>query len=83
MIEKIQEPISVELIFNSQTKKIFPYHVNWRGKTYQIDKVGLHHFFRQGRTLFHVFSVSCDNLFFRLKLNTDNLHWVLEEIAEN
>ncbi|OGG25702.1 hypothetical protein A2960_05100 [Candidatus Gottesmanbacteria bacterium RIFCSPLOWO2_01_FULL_39_12b] len=83
MLEKIQESVSVELVFNSQTKKIFPRHLAWRGKTYQIDKVGLHHFFRQGRTLFHVFSVLSGGLFFRLKLNTDNLHWTLEEIAEN
>ncbi len=83
MLEKIQEAVSIELIFNSKTKRVFPHLVNWRGKTYQVDKIGLHHFFRQGKTLFHIFSVSSGNLFFRLKLNTDNLHWMLEEIAES
>lgn len=83
MIEKIQEPVSVDLVFNSQTKKVYPYRLLWRGKVYQIKKIGLHHFFHQGKTLFHIFSVSSDNLFFRLSLNTENLHWTLEEIADD
>jgi hypothetical protein len=42
----------------------------------------MHHTIREGRTLFHIFSVSSQDLFFRLKLDTDNLFWTLEEIAD-
>jgi hypothetical protein len=42
----------------------------------------LHHTFRSGRTLFHVFSVASKSLFFRLVLNTDTLFWRLEEISD-
>ena len=50
--------------------------------TYPIVKVGLHHTFRQGRTLYHVFSVTSKTLLFRLVLNTETLNWRLEEISD-
>ena len=62
---------------------VIPKFVIWRNRTYEIIKVGLHHTYRQGRTLYHVFSVSTKTSFLRLVLDTDNLHWVLEEISEN
>ena len=83
MIQKLAEPISVELIFDSRSNRIFPYRIRWRGRLYTITKVGLHHFYRVGRTLYHIFSVTDGNTFFRLKLNTDTLHWTLEEIADS
>lgn len=83
MIEKINEAVCVELVFNSRNNKIFPARLRWKNRVYQIKKVGLHHFFKTGKTLFHVFSVTDGKLFFRLVLNTDNLHWTLEEIADD
>ena len=47
-----------------------------------VSKVGLHHTFRKGRTLFHVFSVVSKGIYLRLILDTDTLHWELEEISE-
>lgn len=83
MLEKICQSVSVELIYNCQTKKTYPRRLRWQGKTYTIKQVGLHHFVRVGRTLFHIFSVSTDHLFFRLSFNTDNLEWRLEEVADD
>jgi len=82
MIEKISVPVSVTLSFDSNNRKVFPKWLIWNGRLYPILKIGLHHTFRQGRTLFHVFSVVSKNLFFRLVFNTDNLHWRLEEISD-
>jgi len=82
MFNKISEPVSVELFFNSQKKAVFPKSVTWNSRLYPIVKVGLHHSYRKGRTLYHVFSVISKTLFFRLVLNTDNLHWRLEEIND-
>ena len=82
MLEKISVPVSVSLIFNSKTRKVMPRTVIWSGRVYRICKIGLHHTYRSGRTLFHVFSVVSGGLFFRLVLNTDNLHWRLEEISD-
>lgn len=82
MIEKVSAPISVRLAFDHTTRRVIPKWVTWEGRVYPIEKVGLHHTYRAGRTLFHVFSVASKTLFFRLVLNTDTLHWRLEEISD-
>jgi hypothetical protein len=47
-----------------------------------VEKLGLHHAYREGKTLYHIFSVTTATLFMRLKLDTDNLGWLLEEIED-
>ncbi|OGM75775.1 hypothetical protein A2382_00105 [Candidatus Woesebacteria bacterium RIFOXYB1_FULL_38_16] len=81
--QKISEPVSVSLSYNSQRQEVFPKWVVWHGRVYPILKVGLHHTYTQGKTLFHVFSVVSKSIFFRLELNTKTLHWRLESIAND
>lgn len=75
MIQRLSEPVSV--LFNST-----PISLTWSNQTYNITQIGLHHTVRDGRILHHIFSVLAGDLFFRLNLNTDNLHWTLEEISD-
>jgi len=82
MIEKVSVPVSVSLSFDSKKRKVFPKWIVWNGRLYPIVKIGLHHTFRKGRVLYHVFSVVSKTLFFRLVLDTDTLHWRLEEISD-
>lgn len=82
MIEKIDIPVSVSFTFDSGNCRVSPKALVWNGRLYGVKKVGLHHTFRKGRTLFHVFSVASKSMFFRIVLNTDNLHWRLEEISD-
>ena len=82
MTQKMAEAVSVSFTFDSQRKKVRPRALVWNGRLYGVKKVGLHHTFRRGATLYHVFSVASGTLFFRLVLNTDNLHWKLEEISD-
>lgn len=70
----INEFVSVNLTNNK------PQHVVWKNKNYKITQIGLHHSYRQGTTLYHVFSVTAGNLFLRLNLDTENLLWKLEEV---
>jgi hypothetical protein len=72
----INEPVTVGSVNGD------PKYVIWKGRNYTITKIGLHHHFRQGNTLYHIFSVVTDTLFLRLKLNTDDLTWRLEEIED-
>lgn len=80
MIQKIKEPVSVTLFFG--LKELMPKSLIWRGRFYPITKLGLHHSYREGRTLYHIFSFVSHTLFFRLKLNTESLTWKLEEISD-
>ena len=80
MNQKIYEAVSVDLAYNHEKQEVFPKWVSWQGRLHPVIEVGLHHTYTQGRTLFHVFSVVSKTLYFRLILNTQTLHWKLEEI---
>ena len=82
MIQKISTPVSVAVIFDHKARTVKPVTLLWESRTYKILKIGLHHWFKVGKTLFHVFSVATNTLFFRLVLNTESLSWTLEEISD-
>jgi len=82
MNQKVDVPIATLLSYDPKTRQVKPILVSWNGRDYPIIKIGLHHSYRVGRTLFHVFSAVSDSIFFRLVLNTDNLFWRLEEISD-
>jgi len=42
----------------------------------------MHYQFYEGKKLFHIFSITSEGMFFKLSLNTDNLFWNLEEVAD-
>lgn len=83
MTIKLDVPVSVSLAFDHKKGRVFPKWLVWNNRLYTVVKIGLHHTYRKGRTLYHVFSVISKTLFFRLVLNTDNLHWRLEEVADD
>ena len=59
-----------------------PWVVYWRGRRYTITKIGLHHIVREGRVLFHIFSVTDGTTFFRLRFDTETLGWKLLEVED-
>lgn len=77
---KIDEFVSVDLLSNHLTHKVFPWAISWRGRKYRINKVGMHHKIRDGRTLLHIFSVTDGTTYFQLQFDTDTLGWKLLEI---
>jgi hypothetical protein len=74
MSEVIQETVTVGM---SSTPK----WIKWKNRVYKIDQIGLHHKYYEGKTLYHIFSVISKNTFLKIKLNTENLIWQLEEIS--
>lgn len=82
MNTKLNQPISVSFTFNSGSKNVEPRALVWNNRLYAVSKVGFHHKFRKGRTLYHVFSVISKNMYLRLVLDTETLHWKLEEISD-
>lgn len=75
MIQKLSEPVAV--IFSSR-----PLSLHWSARDYHVSQVGLHHTYRVGRVLHHIYSVLAGELFFRLNLDTETLHWTLEEVSD-
>jgi hypothetical protein len=82
MSERIDEEVSVDLVFDSKTKVSKPWVVRWRGRIYKVTQIGLHYQQMIGKVLVHVFSVCAGEMFFKLKFDTSNLHWKLEEVSQ-
>lgn len=82
MIQKISEPVSVISAYNANDRTVRPISLEWSRRTYPVLQVGLRHTYRSGTTRHHVFSVVSHQLFFRLNLNTETLHWTLEEVSD-
>lgn len=82
MTEKINERVDVITIYRKAGAIVMPYKLRWNGREYKITTLGYHHKVKEGKTVVHVFSVSNDELAFRLRFNTDTLSWILEEVLD-
>jgi hypothetical protein len=82
MIQEVKMPVSVNLLYDHKRNRVTPLALKWDGEVKKIKSVDLHHQYRLGRTLFHVFSVSTQGAFFRLILNTDTLFWEVDEVSD-
>jgi len=82
MYEAIYEKISVLSLFDHEKGVVIPKKIRWKGRIYTIIKLSYHHKIRQGQNLLHIFHVTDGVMDFRLRLDTHNLHWMLEEISD-
>lgn len=78
----LSAPISVLLLSDHASGIVIPKRLRWDGRTHTIVRVGLHHTYRRGRTLVHVYGVVTETLYYRLELNTEALTWTLAEISD-
>ena len=82
MIEKVFEKISVVSSYNQEKNNFTLYKIGWRKRDYFIKRMAYHHQVREGRNLFHIFHVTDNNLDFRIRFDTENLNWILEEVSD-
>jgi len=81
MLQKINEQIAVIARF-FPSHKVFPVKIYWRNQEYRINRLAYYHQYHQGKTIQHIFHVTDGNLDFRLRLNSDDLSWTLEEVDD-
>lgn len=84
MKEKINEEVSVVMYYSAKQKKFVPKMLHWKQKDYFLGPVDFYHSFMEGRERQHVFEL-CDKettLWFRLRMDSLNLHWTLEAIHD-
>ena len=60
----------------------FPKWVKWKNHIQTIEKIGLHYTFREGRVLYHIFSVATKTLSMKLRFDTETLNWRLMETSD-
>lgn len=82
MSEIINEKVSVVSSYNRENGVVAPRKMRWQGRDYSITQVSYHHKIRQGRKLLHIFHGTDGVLDFKLQLDTETLHWTLEEIYD-
>jgi len=84
MRERINEEVSVVMYYSARKRLALPHLIDWRNKQYAVGKVGYHHTVKEGQTLHHIYELVDDTqtLWFRLNLDTSNLHWSLEAISD-
>jgi hypothetical protein len=83
MNEIVGEPIAILATFNRGPQgvvKVIPQAMQWRGKRYSMDKMGLYHPERRGNKRLHIFSFSSGTMAFRIELDPETLEWTLAEV---
>jgi hypothetical protein len=84
MREKINEEVSVVMYYSAKKRFFAPTLISWQNKEYVVGKIGYHHVVRDGQTAHHIFELvnKEETLWFRLNLDTSNLHWKLEAVSD-
>lgn len=82
MIQDIKAPITTYMVYDHKKNNALPVKVLWENREYKITKIGMHYRYRVGNTLMHVFTVATASISFKLVLDTDNLFWTVEQIAD-
>ncbi len=84
MKEKINQEVSVVMYYSARQKQAVPYLLHWQSKDYSLGKVDYYHSFMEGQDRQHIYELvdKDETLWFRLRLNSSNLHWTLEAIHD-
>lgn len=80
MREKINEEVSVLLYYSAIKRNALPCLIRWQNRDYHVGKLGYYHRVKIGDTWHHIYELVDreHSLWFRLNLDTSNLHWTLE-----
>ncbi len=84
MREKINEEVSVVMYYSARRRVATPHLISWQNVEYNVGKIGYHHTVKDGITLHHIYELvdKEQKLWFRLNLDTSNLHWKLEAVSD-
>lgn len=84
MKQTINEDVSVVMYYSASLKQAVPYLLHWQNKDYKLSAVDYHHTYMEGRERQHIYELvdKEETLWFRLRLDSANLHWTLEAIHD-
>lgn len=84
MRQTIDEEVTVVMYYSCRKQQVVPHQLEWKSDVYELGPVDYKHTYMDGRERQHIFEL-CNKeqtLWFRLRLNSLNLHWVLEAIHD-
>lgn len=84
MREKINQEVTVIMYYSASLKQAVPYLMHWQNKDYYLSSVDYYHDYMEGRDRQHIFELvdKEETLWFRLRLDSSNLHWTLEAVHD-
>ena len=84
MREKINEEVSVVTYYSAAQKRFTPYLLHWQNEDYKLGTVDYYHSYMEGQDRQHIFELvdKQQTLWFRLRLDSANLHWTLEAVHD-
>jgi hypothetical protein len=84
MKQTINEEVSVVVYYAATLKQSVPYLLHWQNKDYRLSAVDYYHTYMEGRERQHIYELvdKDETLWFRLRLDSSNLHWILEAIHD-
>ena len=82
MIESVNQKVDVISSYNCLRGLVMPLKIKWHDRVYHVHKLGYYHRRRQGQIIQHIFHVTDGNLDFKLRFNTEDLNWILEEVSD-
>ena len=84
--ESINEPVDVLASFRltkGGSALVKPEIVNWSGRRYKVDRLGLRYPTRAGERTIHVFAVLCQETAMELEFDSHKLTWKLRKISDD
>jgi hypothetical protein len=84
-IESINEPIEVLASFRlakGGSALVKPEIINWAGRRYKVDQLGLRYPTQTGVRTVHVFTVLCKDTAMELEFDSHALTWKLRKISD-
>ncbi|HNQ31272.1 MAG TPA: hypothetical protein PKG71_03670 [Candidatus Woesebacteria bacterium] len=82
MREMVHERVSVISVFSREKGTVMPVKLRWQAKEYRMIKLGYYHRVPNGRFVNHIFHVTDGTTDFRLRFESETLHWILEEVTD-
>ena len=83
MREQHEDPVNMLAVFTRRPPgvvRIVPMAMQWRGKRWPVDTMGLYHPERRGTKRIHIFGFSSGDTAFRVELDPESLEWTLVEV---
>lgn len=82
MVSQINQPVEVMAACKLSGNKLIPRIMTWNNRIYKFTRLGFHHPTTQGKRMLHVFTLTDENLTFRLEFDAESLLWTLREISD-
>ena len=84
MKQQINQEVSIISLYDAKNKNFAPQRLRWQNRDYILGKVDYYHSYMEGRERQHIYEL-CDDqqtLWFRLRQNGLNNHWILEAVHD-